>query len=159
MDIVHIYCDGSCYPNPGPAAWGFAAYDADGTELHFDSGALPRATNNVAEMTAMLHALLWASDWPARIHTDSQYVVNGITKWMHGWSSRNWLRKEKGCPDLMPIPNADVWKLILATWRPHHEVVWVRGHVGIRGNERADELAGAARIAFVRAQLEQGIAT
>lgn len=149
--MAHIYCDGSVHPNPGTGGWAFAAYDEDGTELHFDSGALPHATNNTAEMAAMLHALQWASSWPARIHSDSQYVVNGVNKWMYGWARRGWVRHEPG-KGIVDIPNRDVWKLLLAARRPCHEVVWVRGHIGIRGNERADELAGAARIEFARQQ-------
>ena len=153
-DIVHIYCDGSCFPNPGPGGWGFSAYDTDGTELHFESGGLPHATNNTAEMAAMLHALLWASRWPARIHTDSMYVVNGVTKWMYGWARNNWRRREPG-KGIIEIPNAEVWRLLLEARRPNHEVVWVRGHTGIRGNERADELAGAARIEIAQQQRKE----
>lgn len=149
--IVQIYCDGSVCPNPGIGGWGFAAYDDYGTEIHAESGALPHATNNTAEMAAMLHALQWAGQWPAKIHSDSQYVVNGVNQWMYGWAKKGWQRREKGA-GLIEIPNAGVWKLLLEFRRPFHEVVWVRGHVGTRGNERADQLAGAARIAFTRSQ-------
>lgn len=142
--IVQIYCDGSVHPNPGHGGWGWAAYDEDGTEIHFDSGALPQATNNTAEMAAMLHALLWAGPWPARIHSDSAYTVNGVNQWMYGWARSGWRRKEKG-KGIIDVPNADVWKLLMEAKKPHHEVVWCRGHVGIRGNERADVLAGTAR--------------
>lgn len=150
-DIVQIYCDGSCYPNPGGiGGWGYAAYDVDGTELHYDSGALPCATNNTAEMAAMLHALQWAGQWAARIHTDSMYVVNGLNKWAYGWARNGWMRKEQG--RRVEIPNAEVWRLLVQARRPIHEVVWVRGHNGTRGNERADHLAGAARLEFAKQQ-------
>lgn len=149
--IVQIYCDGSVYPNPGIGGWGWAAYDEDGTEIHYESGALPVASNNTAEMAAMLHALQWAGRWPARIHSDSAYTVNGVNEWMYVWARRGWKRKEKG-KGIVEIPNADVWKLLLDIKAPHHEVVWVKGHAGIRGNERADKLAGTARKAFAQQQ-------
>lgn len=143
--MVHIYCDGSVKPNPGIGGWGFAAYDDDGTEIHFESGSLAVATNNTAEMTALLHALLWAGQWPARIFSDSQYTVNGINDWCHGWSRKGWMRKDGGV--LKPIPNVDIWKELVKARLPIHTICWVRGHAGTRGNERADELAGAARVA------------
>lgn len=138
----HIYCDGSVYPNPGKAGWAFVVYDDQDQEIHHDSGAIEHGTNNIAEMTALLRSLQWARDKPVVIHSDSQYTVRGTNEWMQGWRRKNWIRAGE------PIPNASLWQQISDARQPMHRVVWVRGHVGLRGNERADELAGLARLSI-----------
>ena len=146
---LQIYCDGSVQPNPGTGGWAYAAYDQHGREIHCGSGALPHATNNTAEMAAALHAMLWAGQRPACILSDSQYVVNGLNTWMYGWHKNDWMRREKGV-ELVEIPNAAVWRLLMNARQKQHQIRWVKGHAGILGNERVDKLAGAARMNYTR---------
>jgi ribonuclease HI len=138
---VTIYTDGACKGNPGPGGWG-AWLAAGGHEKELWGGEA-LTTNNRMELTAVIEALK-ALKRASRVelHTDSQYVRQGITEWIHNWKRRNWKTA-----DNKPVKNADLWRL-LDDIAAQHQVAWhwVRGHDGNPGNERADRLAnrGAA---------------
>lgn len=137
---VEIWTDGGCKPNPGPGGW--AALLRSGGHERELSGGEAATTNNRMELTAAAMALE-ALTRPCRValHTDSQYVRNGITRWHTGWVRRNW-RNAAGDP----VANMDLWKRLLAAEKPHQvDWRWVRGHAGNPENERVDALATAAR--------------
>jgi ribonuclease HI len=137
---IEIWTDGGCKPNPGPGGWS-AILKFKGTTKEL-SGAEADTTNNRMELTAAACALE-AITRPCKIvlHTDSQYLQNGITRWHAGWVRKNW-RNAAGDP----VKNMDLWRRILDAAKPHDiEWKWVRGHSGNAMNERADELATAAR--------------
>ena len=139
-ETVKIWTDGGCKPNPGPGGWA-AILVFKGVEREL-SGYDPATTNNRMELTAAAEALeaLKRPCW-VELHTDSEYLKNGITRWHTGWVRKNW-RSATGDP----VKNMDLWQRILAAALPHHvEWKWVRGHVGDVMNERADRLATAAR--------------
>jgi ribonuclease HI len=133
---INIYTDGACKGNPGPGGWG-AVLECDGEEKELYGG--ERATtNNRMELTAVIEALA-ALKRPCRIvlHTDSQYVQKGITEWLRGWKARGWRTAAKE-----PVKNVDLWKKLDEAVQDHHiRWVWVKGHSGHDGNERADALA------------------
>lgn len=137
---VEIWTDGGCKPNPGPGGWGvLLRYGGHEREL---SGSEAATTNNRMELTAAAMALETLTR-PCRavLHTDSEYVRNGITRWHTGWVRRNW-RNAAGDP----VANMDLWKRLLAAEKPHQvDWRWVRGHSGVPENERVDALATAAR--------------
>jgi ribonuclease HI len=140
--MLTIYTDGSCEPNPGPGGWAFVVYE-DGAEVHSASGGCEATTNNRMEMQAVLEAMRWAGDRPAKILSDSQYVVKGVTLWSAGWKRRGWKRMDGR--DLVDVKNVDLWQEIDAARSSGQVFEWVRGHNGTAGNERADDLAGTAR--------------
>lgn len=134
--IVSIHTDGACSGNPGPGGWGAVLRWADHErEL---SGGEPHTTNNRMEMMAAISALE-ALKKPCTVdmHTDSQYLRQGITQWIHGWKRNGWRTADK-----KPVKNADLWQRLEAAMA-RHEVRWhwVRGHAGDALNERADALA------------------
>jgi ribonuclease HI len=138
--VVEIWTDGGCKPNPGPGGW--AAVLRYGEHVKELSGAEPATTNNRMELTAAVQALS-ALKRPSRVvlHTDSQYVKDGITRWLHGWVRRGWKTANRD-----PVKNYDLWQALLAAQAPHQvQWEWVRGHAGDAMNERADALATAAR--------------
>ncbi len=141
--LVEAWTDGGAKPNPGPGGWGAVLrYGAAEREL---SGAEPATTNNRMELTAAC-AALEALTRRCRVvlHTDSEYVRNGITRWHAGWVRRNW-RNAAGDP----VANMDLWRRLLAAAAQHDvEWRWIRGHAGDAMNERADRLATAAREAL-----------
>ena len=133
---INIYTDGSCKGNPGPGGWG-AILEAGGREREMFGGEA-LTTNNRMELTAVIEAL-GALKRPCRVilHTDSQYVQKGITEWINGWKARGWRTAAKE-----PVKNVDLWKKLDEVVRTHHiDWIWVRGHAGHEGNERADALA------------------
>jgi len=136
--VVEIWTDGGCKPNPGPGGWSaILTFRNVVKEL---SGAEPETTNNRMELTAAAMALE-SLKRPCHVivHTDSQYLRNGITRWSSGWVRKGW-RSSTGDP----VANIDLWKRILAAAKPHQiEWEWVRGHTGNTMNERADRLATA----------------
>ena len=139
-EVVEIWTDGGCKPNPGPGGW--AAIMRFGTTERELSGADPATTNNRMELTAAAVALE-ALKRPCRVvvHTDSEYLRLGITRWHTGWVRKNW-RNAAGDP----VANMDLWRRILDAAKPHAiDWQWVRGHSGNPMNERADVLATAAR--------------
>jgi ribonuclease HI len=135
---VEIYTDGACSGNPGPGGWGAVLrYGTHVKELRGGEG--PSTTNNRMEMMAAIQALESLTR-PAtvRLHTDSTYLRNGITSWIAGWQRNGWLTKDR-----KPVKNADLWQRLTAAIAPHQvEWLWVKGHAGDPGNERADTLAG-----------------
>ncbi len=135
-DDVIIYTDGACSGNPGPGGWG-AILSAKGHEREICGGEA-MTTNNRMEMTAALRALE-ALKRPCRVelHTDSQYLRQGITEWLPGWKARGWKTADK-----KPVKNEDLWRELDAA-RARHQVSWrwVKGHAGHPMNERADALA------------------
>ncbi|HRK65239.1 MAG TPA: ribonuclease HI [Terricaulis sp.] len=145
MSIVHIWTDGACSGNPGPGGWGAVLRYGDAEkEL---SGAEAATTNNRMELMAAIEALN-ALKKPAnvKLHTDSKYVMDGVTKWIHGWKKKGWKTA-----DNKPVKNEDLWRALEAAANRHNvEWQWVKGHAGDPMNERADELARAA-IATLRA--------
>lgn len=138
--VVDIWTDGGCKPNPGPGGWG-AILVFKGVEREL-SGFDPQTTNNRMELTAAA-AALETLKWPCnvRLYTDSEYLKNGITRWHQGWVRKKW-RNAAGDP----VANMDLWQRILEQAKQHKvEWHWVRSHIGIELNERADKLATAAR--------------
>lgn len=141
--VIRIWCDGSCAPNPGVGGWG-AIVERDGEREELSGGAR-ESTNNIMEMTAAMEALHRTPEGAAvHITTDSQYLRNGITKWIHDWKRRGW-RKADGAP----VRNQQLWRELdaLASAR-RVEWAWTRSHSGHPENERCDELAGQARREF-----------
>ncbi len=137
-DVVEIFTDGACSGNPGPGGWG-AVLRYQGHERELKGFASP-TTNNRMEMTAAI-AALEALRRPSRvqIHTDSQYLHNGITRFIHAWKARDWKTAAK-----KPVKNFDLWQRLEAAMKPHQiEWFWIRGHAGHPENERADALARA----------------
>jgi ribonuclease HI len=134
--VVHIYTDGACKGNPGRGGWG-ALLAWNGTERELFGGE-PSTTNNRMELTAVIEALS-ALTRPCRVvlHTDSQYVQKGITEWIHNWKKRGWKTAARE-----PVKNADLWQKLDEVVRTHDiDWIWVKGHAGDVGNERADALA------------------
>ena len=133
---VTIFTDGSCRGNPGPGGWGALLMFGDSEKEIW--GGEAHTTNNRMELTGAIEALL-ALKRPCRVelHTDSQYVRNGITQWLSLWKARGWRTMSKGA-----VKNEDLWRR-LDDARLRHEVDWrwVKGHSGHPENERADELA------------------
>lgn len=138
--VVEIWTDGGCKPNPGPGGWAAILKFRDVVkEL---SGAEAATTNNRMELTAAASALE-ALKRPCHVilHTDSQYLKNGITRWSTGWVRKNWMSSTGD-----PVANIDLWQRILAAAKTHEvDWQWVRGHNGNDMNERADRLATEAR--------------
>ncbi len=139
--IQAIYTDGACAGNPGPGGWGAVIYFTDGT-IHEMGGAELHTTNNRMEMQAAIAALQWlkqaGTDEPVVLYTDSEYVKNGITKWIQGWKKKNW-KTSTG----KPVLNQDLWEALDALNSRQVEWRYVRGHSGNTGNDRCDEIARA----------------
>ncbi len=136
MDKIEIYTDGACKGNPGVGGWGALLVAGDKEKELF--GGEKDTTNNRMELMAVIQALA-ALKRPCQItlHTDSQYVLKGITEWITGWKAKGWKTASKA-----PVKNVDLWQQ-LDEARNLHEIDWrwVRGHTGHPGNERADQLA------------------
>lgn len=141
MPDLFAYTDGACSGNPGPGGWGVLLIAKDGDEVVKKrelSGGAQETTNNQMELLAAITALETlqsASD--ITIVTDSSYVKDGITKWIHGWKARGWKTAAK-----KPVKNEELWKRLEAATERHNVTwEWVKGHAGHPENERADELA------------------
>ena len=139
-EVVEIWTDGGCKPNPGRGGWA-AIMRSKGVEREL-SGAEPVTTNNRMELTAAAAALeALKRPCTVRLHTDSEYLRNGITRWHAGWVRRNW-RSSTGDP----VANMDLWRRVLDAAKPHTiDWRWVRGHATDTMNNRADLLATRAR--------------
>ena len=138
-NVVEIFTDGACSGNPGPGGWG-AILRYNGTEREM-SGGEAATTNNRMELLAAITALeALTRATVVDLYTDSTYVRDGITSWIHNWKRNNWRTAAK-----KPVKNADLWQRLDAA-NAAHEVRWhwVKGHDGHPENERADELARAA---------------
>jgi ribonuclease HI len=143
IKMIKIWTDGSCLGNPGPGGWGFIA--TDGKNCAQRCGGEKMTTNNQMELTAVIRALTAARKHnELEIHTDSQYVKNGMEKWIVKWKKNNWKTADK-----RPVKNQELWKKLdeLASSIKIHWV-WVRGHNGEEFNERVDELARGAAESF-----------
>jgi ribonuclease HI len=142
LKAVEVFTDGACKGNPGPGGWG--AVLRMGRHEKDISGGEPLTTNNRMEMMAVIEALnALVEPCAVTIHTDSRYVMDGMTKWIHGWKRNGWVNASK-----QPVRNADLWhKLIDAAQRHTVDWQWVRGHSGHPENERADRLASDAALA------------
>jgi ribonuclease HI len=136
MGEAVIYTDGACSGNPGPGGWGAVLRYGDvEKELH---GSDPSTTNNRMELMAAIQALE-ALNRPVevKLYTDSKYLLDGITKWVAGWQRNGWMTSAK-----QPVKNVDLWQRLVKAMAPHQvSWLWVKGHNGDPGNERADELA------------------
>lgn len=139
---IEIYTDGGCLGNPGPGGWAYVL-QVDGTFAKEESGAEEATTNNRMELTAVIKALQTCQGYGAKkiiINTDSQYVKNGITSWIKKWKTNGWRTASKD-----PVKNKEYWVALdaLNTSLPVHWN-WVKGHAGIEGNERCDQLVHLA---------------
>ena len=145
MKQLEIFTDGACKGNPGPGGWGAVIrYGKHEKEI---SGSDPDTTNNRMELSATIQALkILIEPCEVKLHTDSRYVIDGITKWIHGWQRNGWKNASK-----QPVSNIDLWHdLIEATARHQVEWIWVKGHNGHPENERADRLASDAAEAIAK---------
>lgn len=145
MTKTIIHTDGACSGNPGPGGWG--AIIRNGADTREMKGGEAGTTNNRMELLAAISALESLPDaTPAELYTDSQYLRDGITKWMNNWKRNGWRTASK-----QPVKNVDLWKRLEAAAQRHHvSWHWVRGHVGHDENERADELAREGMKPFLR---------
>lgn len=137
--MLKIWTDGSCLGNPGPGGWAFVA--TDGKNIAERSGGECDTTNNRMELTAVIRAISAARRHnEIEIHTDSQYVKNGMQTWIKNWRKNNWRTADR-----KPVKNKELWIMLdeLASQVKIHWV-WVRGHNGNEMNERCDELARTA---------------
>jgi len=142
---VEIFTDGACKGNPGPGGWG--AVIRSGASEKEISGGEPLTTNNRMELLASIRALE-ALTRPCHValHTDSVYVRDGITKWIHGWRRNGWKTADR-----KPVKNAELWLELVEAAAPHKvEWHWIKGHSGHPENDRADQLACDAANQFVR---------
>ena len=135
-ESIEIFTDGACSGNPGPGGWGaLLRYKGNEKEL---CGGEASTTNNRMELLAAIMALeALKRPSPVDLHTDSTYLRDGITKWIHGWKRNGWKTAAK-----KPVKNVDLWQRLEAALAPHEvRWHWVKGHAGHPENERADELA------------------
>lgn len=142
--MLKIWTDGSCLGNPGPGGWAFIA--TDGKNIARRSGGAENTTNNRMELTAVLCALKAAirNHDSVEIHTDSQYVKNGMQTWLKNWKTHNWRTADR-----KPVKNLDLWQdLDMVAQQIKINWVWVRGHNGEEFNEMVDELARTTAESF-----------
>ncbi|NUB46652.1 ribonuclease HI [Fertoebacter nigrum] len=148
MPELYAYTDGACSGNPGPGGWGVLMLARDGDNVLKErtlQGGEADTTNNRMELLAAISALE-VLERPSTliIVTDSAYVKNGVTTWIHGWKRNGWRTADK-----KPVKNVDLWqRLDLAQARHKVEWRWIKGHAGHAENERADELARAGMAPF-----------
>ena len=147
-DCVNIYADGACKGNPGPGGWG-AWLACNGHEKEIFGGEL-QTTNNRMELMAVIRALE-ALKRPSqvRVYTDSVYVQKGISEWIHSWKKRGWRTSDK-----KPVKNEALWRELDELAQRHKiDWIWVKGHAGDIGNERADALANKG-VAYITNKLQ-----
>lgn len=144
---VIIHTDGACSGNPGPGGWG-AILEFDGREKELFGGE-PHTTNNRMELTAAIEALsALKRPCTVELHTDSQYLRQGITSWIRGWKRNGWRTADK-----KPVKNVDLWQALDGLIAQHQvDWRWVRGHAGHDLNERADALARKGMAPFLKAK-------
>ncbi|WP_267395215.1 MULTISPECIES: ribonuclease HI [unclassified Sphingomonas] len=141
MTVVEIATDGACKGNPGPGGWGaLVRFGEHEKEL---SGGEALTTNNRMELTAAIKALaILTRPCTIKLSTDSKYVMDGLTRWIHGWRKNGWRTADK-----KPVKNADLWQALFDAAQKHEiEWVWVKGHAGHPDNERVDKLASDAAV-------------
>ena len=142
-DVVEVWTDGACSGNPGPGGWGaILSYKGKEREL---SGGEALTTNNRMELMGAISALeTLTRPCTVALHTDSQYLRQGITAWIHGWKKNGWKTADR-----KPVKNEELWKRLDAALKQHKiEWKWVKGHAGDEMNERADALARAGMAPF-----------
>lgn len=134
--LINIYADGGCRGNPGPGGWGVLMQSGENSKELW--GGEANTTNNRMELTAVIRALeALKRPTAAHIHTDSQYVQKGISQWIHNWKRNGWRTADK-----KPVKNAELWQRLDELAQTHDlKWLWVKGHAGHPGNERADALA------------------
>ena len=144
MTRVEIFTDGACKGNPGPGGWG--AVIRSGSREKELSGGEPNTTNNRMELLAAIRGLeALKRPCDVTLYTDSIYVRDGISKWIHSWQKNGWRTADR-----KPVKNAELWQELLAAAAPHRiDWRWVKGHAGHPENERADRLACDAALQFV----------
>jgi ribonuclease HI len=142
-DVVEVWTDGACSGNPGPGGWG-AILSFKGKEREL-SGGEAMTTNNRMELMGAISALeTLTRPCTVALHTDSQYLRQGITSWIHGWKKNGWKTADK-----KPVKNEELWKRLEAALGRHKiEWKWVKGHAGDAMNERADALARTGMAPF-----------
>lgn len=147
-ECIEIYTDGACKGNPGPGGWGaWLAYGEHEREIF---GGELLTTNNRMELMAVIRALE-ALKRPSnvRVYTDSAYVQKGITEWIHNWKKRGWKTGDK-----KPVKNEELWRELDVLAQKHKiQWIWVKGHAGDIGNERADALANKG-VAYIAGKLQ-----
>lgn len=148
MPDLFAYTDGACSGNPGPGGWGVLLLARDGEAVVKQrelSGGEAMTTNNRMELMAAISALeALARDTAITVVTDSAYVKNGVTEWIHGWKRNGWRTAGRD-----PVKNADLWQRLDAAQARHKvEWRWIKGHAGHEENERADALARAGMAPF-----------
>ncbi|HHW33074.1 ribonuclease HI [Paracoccus solventivorans] len=148
MPELHAWTDGACSGNPGPGGWGVVMRAVDGGRIVKErelSGGEPATTNNRMELMAAISALEALTRPSAiTITTDSAYVKNGVTGWIHGWKRNGWRTADR-----KPVKNVDLWQRLEAAAAAHQVTwEWIKGHAGHPENERADELARAGMAPF-----------
>lgn len=157
MKCVTIHTDGGCEGNPGPGGWG-AVLEYAGRSRELSGGEIA-TTNNRMELQAAIAALSALKEpCEVELFTDSEYLRDGITRWLPRWKARGWMRTGK-----QPVKNQDLWRALDAATAPHRiQWRWLKGHAGHAGNERCDQLAAAEmatlRQRFTRAQLAEAVA-
>jgi len=136
IGTVEIFTDGACSGNPGPGGWGVLMRWRDNEKEFF--GGEPETTNNRMELMAAIQGIESISrKTPIILYTDSKYVLDGSTKWIHGWKKNGWRTAAK-----KPVKNDDLWRRLDEALAGHDvDWQWVKGHAGNEGNERADALA------------------
>lgn len=141
MKRIEAFTDGACKGNPGPGGWGVVL--RMGQHEREMSGHDAHTTNNRMELTAVIRALdALKEPCHVALHTDSRYVIDGITKWIFGWQKNGWINSQK-----KPVLNADLWQQLLESRKRHRiDWIWVKGHDGHPENERADRLASDAAL-------------
>lgn len=139
MKKVKLITDGACLGNPGPGGWAFILRYKDKTRESY--GSEPETTNNRMELTAAVEGLKALREACAvQVVTDSEYLKNGITRWIHGWKRKGWKKADGN-----PVLNKDLWEQLDAQVQRHKtEWEWTKGHAGHADNNRCDELATAA---------------
>ena len=153
MKHIEIYADGACRGNPGPGGW--AALLISGDHRKEISGSEKLTTNNRMELLAAISAIeaLKNPGTTARIYTDSQYVIKGVSEWVANWKRRGWKTADK-----KPVKNQDLWERLDALAGQHElEWHWVKGHSGVEGNERVDQLANEAIDAMLSGSQEPAL--
>ncbi|MDX0911936.1 ribonuclease HI [Sinorhizobium medicae] len=150
---LHVFADGACEPNPGLGGWGVAVY-RDGLEIASDHGGDADTTNNRMELTGLLRGIEAAKALgpPATLWCDSQYAVKGANEWMHNWKKRGWKK-----PGNEELKNIELWQAIDAALSGADQITirWCKGHAGIIGNERADELSNIGIASVLGVQVPQ----
>ena len=151
---LHVFADGCCEPGSGQGGWAFIAY-RDGVEITSDCGGVEDTANNAMELIALLKAATWinsnAAGQPAVLWSDSVYAVNGCNSWRPIWKNNGWKKKSPNARlRSRAIAHQDLWKAVdlQLCQNPLLTIAWCKGHSGIDGNERADELAERGRLSI-----------